>query len=454
MTPAQAIARIRSLQKAREDIRKALQKQPEAESRSSESLLDFVARSPGLESPRHLAPIAKVLETALDKPIRAVFSTPPQHGKTVLLSHALVRLLQRYPKRRNAYVTYEARRAEEVSLDIQRIATDAGLRWDGSRKIWRTAQGGGLFATGVGGPLTGYPVDGLMLVDDAIKNRVEAESSVIRNRIHNWFTSVALTRCHPIASVVIVATRWHSDDLSGRCIKAGWESVNLKAVQNGKALWPEQRPIEWLEEQRRQIGEYDWSSLYMGEPRNRGASVFHDVVLCDELPTQARYAIGIDFAYTAKTHSDYSVAVVLAELDGTYYVVDVRRQQVTAPEFAETLRDLMDLYPGSKRCAFIAGPERGVVDMLNATHKLGIQPLPATTDKFVRAQPVAAQWNNGNLLVPRHAEWTESFVDEIVSFTGVSDAHDDQVDALAGAYAALQRRGTCLDSDTSQYDFG
>lgn len=418
-----------------------------------ESLLDFIPRvSPQWDSPRHLAPFAELLERALREPLMVCVSTPPQHGKTECVKHGLAYLLRRWPRRRNAYVTYEAGRAEAVSLETQRIATEAGVSWRGSRKRWFTPEGGGLLATGVGGPLTGYGVDGLLVVDDPLKNRQEAESATIREQVHSWFTSTALTRVHPTASVVIVATRWHPDDLTGRVIeKDGWQYINLPAVSDGKALWEERRPLAWLERKREQIGEYDWAALYQGMPRNRGDAIFHEAVFSGERPGRYTVSIGVDFAYSSKTYSDYSAAVVLAhesrddDEPHRCWVLDVVRRQLSAPEFLNVLKELKVKFQGAQMAAYVGGTEKGIVDFMSS-NGVDIDARSATEDKFTRAQPVAAAWNSGRILLPESGAWIDPFVSEVAAFTGVKDRHDDQVDALASAFNAGSG-GVAIESD-------
>lgn len=404
--------------------------------RRRESLLDFIPRvSPHLDAPFHLARFVAVLERARRESVRLVVSTPPQHGKTFTTEHAVVQDLQLRPKKRSSYVTYQAGRAEAISVEIQKIATDAGLAWEGNRSRWLTSQGGGLLATGIGGPLTGYPIDGTLYIDDPFKNREEADSAIVREHHYNWFTSTALTRVHPGASIVVVATRWHPDDLSGRLIARGWEVVNLPAIGPDElALWEAKRPLAWLKQVRADIGEYDWNALYQGEPRNRGDAVFKDPTSYAELPRQCRYSIGADFAYSTRTYADYSVLVVLAHdpLTKLTYVVDLYRGQVEAPEFQNELLARQTKF-NATTTAYIGGTERGIVDFMKRGG-VRINALTASTDKFTRAQPVAAAWNAGVLQVPRSAPWRDAFVSELTGFTGIRDRHDDQVDALAGAF--------------------
>ena len=214
-----------------------------------------------------------------------------------------------------------------------------------------------------------------------------------------------MTRVHPSASILVVHTRWHPDDLIGwlqeRDAGARWEVIELRAIADGtdpndpraegEALWPEFMPADFLAERRVDVGEYDWSSLYDQRPRPKGGSVFGDVHLSPP-PKAYRVAIGIDLAYTEKTASDYSVAVVMAESGGQYHVLDVHRVQVPAPGFAARLRGLAAQYPGARMFAYVGGTERGVVDLLNepttdGSPQLRIETRPAVADKL---HPLAA----------------------------------------------------------------
>jgi predicted phage terminase large subunit-like protein len=431
--------------------------------RLTESLLDFIPRvSPRLQAPRHLKPLIDLLQAAETEPVRATVSAPPQHGKSQACMHALIWMLRRNPAKRHGYATYEATFAEQQNEELQRIADRAGLKWTGNRTRWQTPQGGGVVAAGIGGPLTGKPIDGVLLVDDPVKNSVDANSSVMRERTDEWFKTVALTRVHPGASVIVVQTRWHSDDLSGRLAGRNWRRINLPAISDdGTALWPSGRSAEFLADVRRDVGEYIFASLYQGEPRPRGGSVFTDATLCEDVPKSGlRYSIGVDLAYTAKSQADYSVAIVLGRpppaIDalgrpledakaGKFYVVDVIRKQVAAPAFKKDLRTLARRYPGATMRWYAAGTEKGSADFMRQADLEGpgvaLQVLAPRGDKFVRAQPLAAAWNAGRVLVPRGAAWAEVLVGELAEFTGNHDAHDDLIDAAAAGFDVLATPG-------------
>lgn len=419
-------------------------------------IADFVpAVSPHLDSPTHFDPYIETLERAFrGERVRAVVAAPPQHGKTTVAEHGFSWGLTRDPSLKHAYVTYEAGRAGDVGMRISQIARDAGVDAFGNRRILRTQDGGQVLFTGIGGPLTGYGITGLALVDDPIKNREEANSKVIRERINQWFRDVLLTRIHKHASVIVMATRWHPDDLSGTLIKEGWHYINLPAIaedddplgrEDGEALCPDRFPAEYLEQVRREVGEYTWAALYQGRPRPRGGAVFEEPARYSELPRRGyRVAFGVDLAYTAKTSADYSVLIELWEHDGNYYLTDVIRRQVSAPDFTLALRARSLDHPRVRMRWDASGTEKGAADFIKK-HGVPLDVYQAKGDPFMRAQAVAAASNDGKLLVPNlehfpEAErWLTPLLDELLSFTGVNDAHDDQVVALASAFASLQR---------------
>lgn len=411
-------------------------------------ILDFVpAVSPKFYRTNHLEPIAAILDAVFESPQFFTFSAPPRHGKSELIFHFIAKYLLCHPDHQVAYVTYTATLAEKRSINIREICKRAGMEFDqkmSTRAYWRTAQGGGLLARGPGGALTGEGIH-LMVIDDPYRDRSEAESPVIKATIMDWWYDVIGTRIEPGGSVIVFHTRWHPEDLIGILINEhDWPHINLQALgEDGQALWPERYDAEHFLKKKKE-NEYTFASLYQGEPRPRGGAVFNGTYLyTDEQFAKLKeerkirkYVIGIDCAYTAKTHADYSVAVVLAiDEDKNHYVVDVRRMQCEAPKFAGVLKELRLTYDHPTIYWYTGGIEKAVATNFRDTFGVPVKDIPAREDKFVRAQAVASAWNSGRILLPReHKPWLDNFVAEVLTFSGLADKHDDQVDALAAAF--------------------
>lgn len=409
-----------------------------SENRSVPGLLEWFSRvSPELGPPVHLSPVVEAIERAAREEVRVVISAPPQHGKSTLLLHALVWLLAQNPARRNAYVTYAAQVAQDQMYKARLIAQRAGLELETTLDRWRTPQGGGVVATGIGGPLTGYAVDGLLIVDDYVKNRQEAESPTHRERAWAWFTSTALTRVHPGASVVVVATRWHSDDLAGRLVAQGWENIVLSAVDDsGRPLWPEKRPLEWLERVRAEVGEYDWWALYMGQPRQRGESlVRREWIRYGEPPPREKLRVyqGVDLAISTRQGGDYTaVATVGKDDEGRIWVLDVVKHKGPFHTVLQLIRHQADRWQPERIAIEAVQYQAAVVHELMRTTTLPVFPVRPDRDKVTRFLPLAARYQQG--LVWHVPNLPREFEAELVAFP--TGRHDDQVDALVYAFMA------------------
>jgi predicted phage terminase large subunit-like protein len=431
--------------------------------RGADSLLDFVHETsrdrgerPVFQRPDHLAPLAAAFARALEGPQRLLLSVPPRHGKTETLLHGIAWWLWLNPRSEVIYSGYSGTFAEGKSKRVRDIVQALGVPLSKDTKRaneWKIAAGGGLRARGRGGSITGHGAN-LLIIDDPISNREEAESAVVRQNTFDWFTSTAMTRVEPGGSVIVVHTRWHDDDLIGRLAEqGGWDYINLPALTPVGSLWPARWSVKDLEVRRREVGEYDWSSMFQGEPRPRGGRLFnpitergeytHPFISDLELAGRWRIVIGADPAATEKTSADYSVAVVLAVTGepGTISyradVLDVWRGQVEIPKFAAKLVEMSRHWNAPVVCESQGG-FKAVPQMMRLVDKdVIVFEITALGDKFTRALPASAAWNDGRIRVPVFAPWRKDFLAEVTKFTGVKDAKDDQVDALAHAFNAL-----------------
>lgn len=320
-----------------------------------------------------------------------------------------------------------------------------------SKREWATGvHDGGVWISSCSGAVTSEGFD-CIICDDLLKGRAEAESSQIRESTFTWLTVDVMSRLEPGGSVVLTNTRWHPDDPIGRLFATGeWEYTNLAALAlagdpmgraEGEPLWPARWSKERLLKIQNSLGGpsgYEWSALYQGVPLGRGSAVFQDVHFYDSLPDLSRGSIvvGLDFAYSTKTSSDWSVAVVGIKVSGIVYILDVVRIQSEPRVFRDRLQLLRVTYPSMRACAYAAATELGGIEFIREGG-ISVDARAAKIDKFSRAIPCAAGWNTEKILLPKEAPWLDAFVSEICGFTGVKDRHEDQVDALAACWDAL-----------------
>jgi hypothetical protein len=391
---------------------------------------------------------------------------PPRHAKTVTLVRLIAWWLKRRPADTCGYFSYNASFAQSKSRVARTLARRAGVELSedsASRAEWRTTAGGGLLAGGAGGGLTGQGITGFVAIDDPIKNREEADSELVRDRIWEWFNEVVMTRLEH-ASAIVTHTRWHEDDLIGRLEEqGGWTIIRLPAIAEegdvlgrapGEALWPERFSAQSLGTEpgqantlRGQIGEFSFSALYQQSPRPRGAKLFGPASYYDPETLSLegwRILIGGDPAASEKTSADWSVAAVIAvrgkrpELE--FRLLYVYRAQIPVPEFARVLRALqLQWHLADVFVEAVAG-FKAVPQLLRENDPtLAVYEAPAAGDKFQRAQLASAAWNArpSRFLVPLGApHWLAPVLHELQRFTGTKGGEDDIVDAISHAVNA------------------
>lgn len=259
--------------------------------------------------PEHIVKIAKALEAVERGEIkRLIITIPPRHGKSMLCSQYFPAwFLGRNPDKYIITATYgqdlsddfgrKVRDQLEAQL-IQAIFPACEIRKDtrASNRM-ETSKGGLYFGVGAGGPITGRGAH-VLLIDDPVKNREEAESETYRKRLIDWYKSVAFTRLMPNGAIVIIMTRWHVEDLVGFVLEEqkneDWVKIDLKAIDDdGKALWPDAYSIDELRRIEEALGPYDWSCLYQQNPILRNKVIFKPE---DLLPTEGDLGKK-DFAY-------------------------------------------------------------------------------------------------------------------------------------------------------------
>lgn len=429
-----------------------------------------------------------------------IVSMPPRHGKSELTSRATAAwFLGRFPNAEVMFASYQQRFAEswgrkardlleqygEEIFEVAVSSTSSSAAW------WElaTPNRGSMSSAGIGGLFTGRGAD-LLLVDDPNKNAQDAKSAVMREGQWEWWQSTARSRLHGHGVAIIVATRWHEDDLIGRLLVQAredpeadqWEVINLPAIaepseqsglmedavgrSEGDPLCPELGyDTDWAKRTRASVGGYVWHALYQGKPRPAEGLLFkardfryfryeepseqypHGLYVLEgeggELhPVDPSYCTHFQTADTAASESemaDYTVISTWAvtPVERHLLLVDVRRERFEDTRVGALVAQTYD--GQAQRPAFVSvenassGPK--------VIRELGNKGYPIRSadpdrDKVTRALLAVARYEEHRVFHRQAAPWLAEWEAELKAFPNA--AHDDQVDTVS--YAAIELR--------------
>lgn len=284
---------------------------------------------------------------------------PPRHGKTELASKRFPAwYIGRNPSHQIITASYSGDLSSDFGREVRNIVAsqeyanlfESGLR-DDSRAAnrWNTEDGGSYVAVGVGGAITGRGAN-IALIDDPFKDRQDADSETIRERVWAWYQSTLYTRLMPRGAIVLIQTRWHEDDLAGRLLELQerggdqWEVLELSAETNGEALWPEWYSWESLQRIKRAIGPREYSALYQQQPQPDEGTFFKrewfDFYELSDVQDMHMYATG-DFAVTEGGGDFTELGVHGYQGEDIYLAVGSWFGQTSADQWIDKLIDLM-----------------------------------------------------------------------------------------------------------------
>lgn len=408
---------------------------------------------------------------------RLIVSMPPQEGKSQRCSRRFpLWQLLRNPDTRVAIASYEHGVARRWGRAIRDDITshDLGIRVRddlSAQHEWQLAgHDGGVYSVGIGAALTGRPVD-LLVIDDPIKDRVQASSVTFRERVWDWWLEVGATRLAPGAPVVLIMTRWHEDDLAGRLMAAPdgdlWRVVNIPAQAETDTDPLGRAPGEFMESARGRTpqqweaiktrsGAQTWASLYQGHP----SPAEGDLLRRDQwqrwtrMPdlTAATVVQSWDLAFKGANTSDYVVGQVWAKVGADCYLLDQVRGRWGFADTCQQIRLLSDRWPQAV-AKYVEDKANGpaVMDALRST-VAGLVPVNPEGGKEARAAAVQPLVEAGNVHLPLHAAWVDGLIEEAAAFP--NSTHDDQVDALTQALTKLTITPDRERYGTTFYDFG
>jgi len=432
----------------------------------------------------HHAQLVEALEMVQRGEItRMIVMMPSRHGKSEHVSRYFpAYCLGKDSDEKIISCSYSATLAGDMGIDVQNImATDeyqamfstrlkSGVEAKkGSKKVKETnlrfdmVNGDGYYiGAGVGGPITGRGFS-LGIIDDYCKNREEAESKTFRDRLWNWYTSTFYSRSEGRLSsggcdrIIICATPWHEDDLISRILNMSketgevWHVIRFPNIkenddddagiyesssmfvdprEEGEALWPKVKTVEELDIIRKQ-SPLDWPSLRQCRPTKAGGNIFKKQhwQLYDELPKgHLIYTFSLDCAFKDGESGSFVVLQLWAAQGPDHYLVEQWRGKRDYTETKSLCNAKFAQYPKA-RTKLIEDKANGpaVINELGKRFS-GIVPITPKGSKVARAMAIQGMVEAGNVYLPRHADWRETFESEHASFP--NGKNDDQVDAM------------------------
>jgi len=438
-------------------------------------------------APFHIAYYEVLTRFAMGEIKKLMITMPPQHGKSEGATRRLPAfVLGQDPDKRIAIVSYNAIKARKFNRELQRIMDDdryyelfpetllagqASYQEQGrrSRNYARNSDEceivgyqGSFKTIGVGGSLTGEPVD-MLIMDDLYKDASSAWSPVIRQNVADWYDTVASTRLHNDSQQLLVFTRWHMEDLAGRLLEQegvydpienpqGWLLVSFPAIQNrppseqdpraeGEPLWPERHSLEKLLEIKGRSPTV-FESLYQQNPQPSQGLMYEEFTCYTDLPSRSYSVAYID---AADSGADYLCALFYKEAEDGNYITDVLYTK-DPMEVTETTLTYMLQQHQVERChiesnnggnLFVSNLQQRSWDMGNRLTRFN--PFHQNQNKTARIFAASASVQK---LIKMPLDWKKRFPKFARDLTGYlrvgTNAHDDAPDALTGTIECRQ----------------
>lgn len=380
---------------------------------------------------------------------RLIILLPPQHGKSQTVTETFPSYyFSKFPERKiilasrddvlsGRFGLYNRRKIEEFGQELFGVRLRRG---SSSSTNWALAgHSGYMLSSPIMGGITGSGAH-LLIIDDPVKNRQEADSALMREKIWQEWQNTLLTRLYADGAVIVIMTHWHEDDLAGRLIRqGGWDVLCLPAECDseddplgraiGDPLCPDLgKGKQWIEQTKIEVGSRTWNALYQQRPTPTSGGIFKCewIKRYDKLPNHIdEWTQSWDLSFKDNTKSDFVAGGVWARRGAEHYLALPIKERLDFMGSIRKIQLITQAYPQAV-AKLIEDKANGPAVISSLRQQVsGIIPVTPHDSKVGRAQAVSPLFEAGNIYVPLGAAG-DDYIEELVAFP--NGANDDQVD--------------------------
>lgn len=394
-----------------------------------------------------------------------IIETPPQHGKSKTVTEALPSwYLGRHKRKRVIEVSYNDETGERFCRTNKTKVKKCGEALFGIKigsidrsDHFELTDGGSMISRGIMSGITGNPAD-LLILDDPVKSRQEADSETTRNRLWGEWLNSMKSRLQAGAKVILIMTPWHEDDMAARMLATEEHAelirLPVEAQEDdpmgrkpGDPLCPEiGKDKTWLEQFKKaylsdpQGGPRAWSSLYMCNPVVEGGNMvqrtwwqYYDPKEVTAFGTQC---ISVDAAFKDGDSNDYVAIQVWGKRDMDYYLRYSCNEHLNFTATVQKIKAIKAYYPEVTRIYIEDKANGSAVIQTLQREMIGVIPVNPSGGKVARVNAVSPAIETGHVFLPQGAPWLEDYLKQWSEFP--AGKHDDMVDASTQALSKMQ----------------
>lgn len=386
-----------------------------------------------------------------------ILQMPPQHGKSLTVTETLPSwYLGKYPDKRIIQASYNEETAErfcrrnkekikvfgKTLFNIEIGDIERSTEFELSNNIGR------MISRGMMSGITGNPAN-LVLIDDPLKNRMEADSQTFRERLWEEWQNSIKTRLSAGAKVIVIMTRWHEDDIAGRIIQneknvtvinlpCEAEDNDLLERVKGEALFPEiGKDNKWLNEFKQGYttaeGSRAWLALFQGRPTAEQGNILKREWwrYYTELPVIIQTIMSVDASFKDEETSDFTCIQVWGKRGAYMYLMDCINKRMDFPTTLKTILETKNKYPETSMILVEDKANGSAIIQMLKRKISGVIAINPNGGKVARVNAISPSIESGHVLIPKQAPWITEFIDQCSSFP--NGKNDDMIDSMSQA---------------------